>query len=58
METMFAKIEKWHGMGLWGDGQVRSAAEKGVLTPQQAQAILGGAGKRETAGAAGGNGAA
>lgn len=47
METMFEKIEKWYGMGLWGEGQVRSAAEKGVLTPQQAQAILGGAGAKE-----------
>lgn len=47
METMFAKIEKWYEMGLWGDEQVQNAADKGVLTPQQAQAILGGAGAKE-----------
>ena len=38
---MFEKIKKWYEMGLWGDEQVRSAAEKGLLTPQQATEILG-----------------
>ena len=37
---MFEKIKKWYYMGLWSAAQVQKAAEKGVITEQQAAEIL------------------
>ena len=37
---MFEKIMKWYLFGLWTEKMVRSAAEKSVLTREQAAQIL------------------
>lgn len=37
---MYEKIKKWFYMGLWSAEQVRKAAEKGVITEEQAAEIL------------------
>lgn len=39
---MFEKIKKWYAMGLWTAAMVRQAAEKGIITQEQAEEILGG----------------
>ncbi len=39
------KIKKWYEKGLWTETMVRQAVEKGVLTAQEAAAILGEVGK-------------
>ena len=38
---MFEKIKKWFYMGLWSADQVQNAAEKGVITKEQATELLG-----------------
>ena len=38
---MFEKIEKWYLQNLWSAAMVLSAAEKGVLTQEQAEKIVG-----------------
>ena len=38
---MFEKIKKWFYMGLWSADQVQKAAEKGVITKEQATELLG-----------------
>lgn len=35
------KIERWYKQGLWTAAMVRTAANKGVITPQEAAEILG-----------------
>lgn len=37
---MKEKIAKWYRMGLWTEGMVITAAEKGVLSQEEAQEIL------------------
>ncbi len=37
---MYEKIKKWYKMGLWKETQVKQAVEKGLLTPEQCEAIL------------------
>lgn len=39
---MFEKINQWFLQGLWNDAQVNKAAEKGVITFEQAEQILKG----------------
>lgn len=36
---MFEKIKKWFIMGLWSAEMVQNAAEKGVITQEQADEI-------------------
>lgn len=38
---MFEKIKKWYHQGLWGKVQVKKAVEKGVITPEQYEEIVG-----------------
>lgn len=38
---MRAKIEKWYKQGLWTADMVKKAAEKGVITEEEAKGILG-----------------
>lgn len=38
---MFEKIKRWYEMGLWTADMVLKAVEKGVITPEQAEEILG-----------------
>lgn len=38
---MFEKIKKWYRQGLWTKAMVKTAADKGVLTSEQAADILG-----------------
>ena len=38
---MKAKIEKWYKQGLWSKAQVANAVKKGVLTPEDYEAITG-----------------
>lgn len=38
---MFEKIKKWYCMGLWSAEQVLKAVEKGVITEEQANELLG-----------------
>lgn len=35
------KIERWYHLGLWTEGMVLNAADKGVITADQAAKILG-----------------
>lgn len=37
---MFEKIKKWYKQGLWSAKTVQVAADKGVITPEQAKEIL------------------
>lgn len=39
---MFEKINQWFLQGLWNGTQVNNAAEKGVITFEQAEQILKG----------------
>ena len=39
---MYDKIKKWYEMGLWTQKHVEDAADKGVLTREQADRILAG----------------
>ena len=38
---MFEKIKKWYARGLWTAEMVLQAVEKGVITPEQAEEIIG-----------------
>ena len=38
---MKEKIEKWYKQGLWTAEMVQTAADKGVITKEQAAEILG-----------------
>ena len=38
---MFEKIKKWYKQGLWSADKVQTAADKGIITPEQAVEILG-----------------
>ena len=35
------KINKWYNQGLWNINQVRNAAVKGVITPEEYEEITG-----------------
>ena len=35
------KIAKWYAQGLWTEDMVREAVEKGVITEEEAEEILG-----------------
>lgn len=37
---MKARIERWYHMGLWTEEMVMNAVEKGILTAEEAAAIL------------------
>lgn len=37
---MFEKIKKWYNQGLWSADKVQTAADKGVITAEQAAEIL------------------
>lgn len=37
---MYNKIKKWYAMGLWTAEMVQQAADKGVITQEQANEIL------------------
>jgi len=39
---MYEKINKWYKQGLWTAEMVRTAVEKGVITPEQEREILEG----------------
>lgn len=39
--TMAERIQKWYDQGLWGAAQVAQAVEKGLLTAQQYEEIVG-----------------
>lgn len=38
---MYEKIKKWYRQGLWTEAMVKTAADKGILTSEQAVGILG-----------------
>lgn len=38
---MFEKIKRWYARGLWTAQMVGNAVEKGVLTKDQAEEVLG-----------------
>ena len=38
---MYEKIKKWYKHGLWTAEMVQTAADKGVITPEEAADILG-----------------
>lgn len=38
---MYNKIKKWYDFGLWSADMVRKAAEKGLITTEQAHEIIG-----------------
>lgn len=38
---MYDKINRWYKQGLWTAAMVRTAANKGVIAPQDAAKILG-----------------
>ena len=38
---MFEKIKRWYGQGLWSADMVQTAADKGIITQEQAAEILG-----------------
>lgn len=38
---MYEKIKKWYKQGLWTAEMVQTAADKGVITQEQAAEILG-----------------
>lgn len=38
---MFEKIKKWYSMGLWTEEMVRNAVDKGVITEEEYDEILG-----------------
>lgn len=40
---MFEKIKKWYSQGLWTADMVQTAADKGIITLEQAAEILKGA---------------
>lgn len=35
------KIKKWYDMGLWTEAMVWNAVDKGVLTKEEAEEIIG-----------------
>ena len=37
---MYVKINKWYLQGLWSAAMVLAAAQKGILTDEQVQAIM------------------
>lgn len=39
---MFDRIARWYRLGLWTGKMVQTAAEKAVLTPEEAAQILEG----------------
>ena len=38
---MYERIRKWYKLGLWTEAQVLMAAEKGIITDEQAAEIIG-----------------
>lgn len=38
---MYEKIKKWYKLGLWTEEMVMNAVEKGVITDEEAAAMLG-----------------
>jgi hypothetical protein len=40
---MFERIKKWYKQGLWTEDMVQTAADKGIITLEQATEILKGA---------------
>lgn len=38
---MYEKISKWYSQGLWSAKMVKDAVNKGVLTEEQAEKIIG-----------------
>jgi hypothetical protein len=38
---MYEKIKKWYKQGLWTEEMVLNAVQKGVITKQEANEILG-----------------
>ena len=38
---MYEKIKKWYKQGLWTAEMVQTAADKGIITKEQAAEILG-----------------
>jgi len=41
MRAMFKKIKKWYEQGLWTKEMVAQAVEKGVITAEQYEEIVG-----------------
>lgn len=39
---MYEKIKKWYKQGLWTAEMVQTAADKGIITEEQAKEILEG----------------
>ena len=38
---MFERIKKWYSMGLWTEEMVQNAVDKGVITEEEYDEILG-----------------
>jgi hypothetical protein len=38
---MFERMKKWYKQGLWTEEMVQTAADKGILTKEEAAGILG-----------------
>ena len=38
---MFERIKKWYNLGLWTEEMVQDAVEKGVITEEECNEILG-----------------
>ena len=38
---MYEKIKQWYAQGLWTEEMVRQAVQKGVITEEQCNEILG-----------------
>lgn len=38
---MYEKIERWYKQGLWTAAMVQAAADKGVITAEQYEEIIG-----------------
>ena len=38
---MFERIKAWHASGRWTDAQVAAAADRGWITPEQYDEIMG-----------------
>lgn len=38
---MYEKIKRWYTLGLWTEEMVQNAVDKGIITAEQAEEILG-----------------
>ena len=38
---MYEKIKKWYEQGLWSKAMVKNAVDKGIITPEEYETIIG-----------------